>query len=92
MSFSFHSSLEFYFSLSLLSTFYAFCCLIYYIAGILVGFILVGKAVRTLGLNERKGRWVVEQNFHGNFQVNVTPVFTLFSGVLDRVVLILGMV
>ena len=53
---------------------------------------MVGKAVRTLGLNERKGRWVVEQNFHGNFQVNVTPVFALFSSVLDRVVLILGMV
>ena len=53
---------------------------------------MVGKAVRTLGLNEKKGRWVVEQNFHENFQVNVTPVFALFSGVLDRVVLILGMV
>ena len=25
------------------------------------------KAVRILGLDERKGRWVVEQDFHGNF-------------------------
>ena len=40
--------------------------------GHLVGFILVGKvlkkAFRILGLDERKGRWVVEQDFHGNFQ------------------------
>ena len=46
------------------------------LAGHLVGFILVGrvfrKAFRILGLDERKGRWVVEQDFHGNFQVNVT--------------------
>ena len=53
---------------------------------------MVGKAVRTLGLNEMKGKWVVEQDFHKNFQVNVTRVFASFSGVLDRVVLILGMV
>ena len=42
----------------------------------LVGFILVGKVfrktLRILGLGERKGRWVVEQDFHGNFWVNVT--------------------
>ena len=30
------------------------------------------KAFRTLGLGERKGRWVMEQDFHGDFQVNVT--------------------
>ena len=46
------------------------------LAGHLVGFILVGKvfrkAFRILGLDERKGRWVVEKDFHGNFQVNVT--------------------
>ena len=30
------------------------------------------KAFRILGLGERKGRWVVEQDFHGNFQVHVT--------------------
>ena len=53
----------------------------------LVGFILVGrvfrKAFRILGLGERKGRWVMEQDFHGDFQVNVTWFFASFSGVLD---------
>ena len=57
------------------------------LAGHLVGFILMGKvfrkAFRILGLDERKGRWVVEQDFHGNFQVNVTWFFVFFSGVLD---------
>ena len=38
------------------------------------------KALRILGLGERKGRWVVEQDFHGNFQVNVT-CFLPFSPV-----------
>ena len=59
----------------------------------LVGFILVGrvfrKAFRTLGLGERKGRWAMEQDFHGDFQVNVTWFFASFSGVLDWIVLIL---
>ena len=36
----------------------------------------MGKVLRTafriLGLDERRGRWVVEQDFHGNFLVNVT--------------------
>ena len=36
------------------------------------------KAFRILGLDERKGRWVVEQDFHGNFQVNVTWLFAFF--------------
>ena len=27
------------------------------------------------------GTWVVEQDFHGNFQVNVTWIFAFFSGV-----------
>ena len=30
------------------------------------------KAFRILGLGERKGRWVMGQDFHGDFQVNVT--------------------
>ena len=47
------------------------------------------KAFRILGLDERKGMWVVEQNFHGNFQVNVTWFFAFFSGVLDLIVPIL---
>ena len=62
-------------------------------AGHLVGFILVGrvfgKAFRTLGLDERKCGWVVKQDFHGNFRVNVRWFFCFFSGLLDRIVLIL---
>ena len=50
--------------------------------GHLVGFILVGrvfrKAFRILGLGERKGRWAMEQDFHGDFQVNVTWFFCFF--------------
>ena len=34
-----------------------------------------GKAFRMLGLGERKGRWVVKQDFRGNFRVNVTWFF-----------------
>ena len=56
-------------------------------AGHLVDFILVGKvfrkAFKILGLDERKGRWVVEQDFHGNFHVNVTWFFAFSSGVRD---------
>ena len=52
-------------------------------AGHLVGFSLVGevyrKAFRILGLDERKGRWVVEQDFHCNFLVNITWFFFPFS-------------
>ena len=59
----------------------------------IVGFILVGivfrKAFRILGLGERKGRWAMQQDFHADFQVNVTWFFTSFSGVLDWIVLIL---
>ena len=39
--------------------------------------------IRILELDERKARWVVEQDFHGNFQVNVTWFFAFFSGVFD---------
>ena len=63
------------------------------LAGHLVGFIFMGKVFRNtfrmLKLDERKGRLVVEQDFHGNFQVNVTSFFASFSGVLDWIVLIL---
>ena len=63
------------------------------LAGHLVGFILVGrvfrKAFRILGFGERKGRWVMDQDFHGDFQVLVTWFFASFSGVLDWIVLIL---
>ena len=68
--------------------FFRFSCLIFFsLAGHLVGFILVGrvfrKAFRILGIGERKGSWVMEQDFHGDFQVNVTWFFASFSGVLD---------
>ena len=78
----------------LFSPFFHFPCLIFFsFAGHLAHFILVGKVFRKcfriLGLDERKGTWVVEQDFHGNFWVNVTWFFALFSGVLDWIVLIL---
>ena len=41
------------------------------------------KDFRILGSGERKGRWVMEQDFHGDFPVNVTWFSTCFSGVLD---------
>ena len=72
------------------SFFFSFCW-----AFTLVGFILVGKVFRKgfsiLGLDERKGRWVVENIFFGNFRVNVRWFFAFFSrtGVLDWIVLIL---
>ena len=74
--------------------FFRFSCLIFFsLAGHLIGFILVArvftKAFRILGLGERKGRWVMEQDFHGDFQVNVRWFFACFSGVLDWIVLIL---
>ena len=47
------------------------------------------KNFSILGLNERKGRWVMEQDFHGNFRVTVTWFFAVLSGVLDGIVLIL---
>ena len=39
------------------------------------------KAFRILGLGERKGRWVIEQEFHGDFQVLVMWFFLLLSPV-----------
>ena len=89
-----HSSLDFNFWLSLLPSSFTFLALLLFsFAGHLVGFIWVGsifgKAFRILGLDERKGRWVlVEQDFHGNFQANVTWFFAFFSSVLDWIVLI----
>ena len=43
--------------------------------------IVFGKAFRILELDERKGRWVVKQDFHGSFWVNVTWFFFPFSPV-----------
>ena len=47
------------------------------------------KAFRILGLGESKGRWVMEQDFLGDLQVNLAWVFAVFSGILDRIVPIL---
>ena len=75
LTFTFHflSSLFFHFS----------CLICFSFAGHLVGFILVGKvfrkAFRILGLDERKGRWVVEQDFHGNFLILVWFERSLYS-------------
>ena len=59
----------------------------------LVGFILVRKkirkAFRILGLDERRDRWVVEQDFHGYFQINVTQFFAFRSGTLHWIVVTL---
>ena len=41
------------------------------------------KAFRILGLGERKGRWVMEQDFHEDLQVNLAWFFAVFSGILD---------
>ena len=61
--------------LSFLPSFFAFLASFFSLSEHLVGFILVGKvfrkAFRILGLDERKSGWVVEQDFHGTFQVNV---------------------
>ena len=40
------------------------------------------KAFRTSGLGERKGWWVMEPDFHGDFQVNVTWFMSFFKVVL----------
>ena len=41
------------------------------------------KAFRIFGLDERKGRWIVEQDFHANSQVNITWFLAFFYGALD---------
>ena len=75
--------LTFSFRLSLLPSVLPSLPLFFFLAGHLVGFILMGrvfrKAFRILGLGEMKGRWAMEQDFHGDFQV----IVTWFSGVLD---------
>ena len=84
---------DFYFSFSLLPSFFVILPHFISLAGHLAGFILVGKVFRKtfriLGLDERKGRLVVEQDFHGKFQVNVTWFLAFFSSVLHWIVLIL---
>ena len=60
----------FFFSSSLFSHFS--CLVFFHIAGHL--FLQNGfwEAFTILGLDKRKGRWVVEQDFHENFRITVT--------------------
>ena len=57
--------------------------------GHLVGFILVGrffrKAFRISGLGERKGRWAMEQDFHGDklSPVSLTELCSFWYGLKD---------
>ena len=64
-----------------------FLLIFFSLAEHLVGFILMGrvfrKAFRALGLGESKGRWAMEQDFHGDLQVNLAWFFAFFSSVLD---------
>ena len=53
-----------------------FCHIIFFFRWAFSVFNLVGKvfgkALRILGSDERKGRWVLEQDFHGNFRAPVS--------------------
>ena len=72
-----HSGLDYLFSPSLLpSSFAFFCHIIFFFCWAFSVFNLVGKvfgkALRILGSDERKGSWVLEQDFHGNFRAPVS--------------------
>ena len=49
---------------------------------ILVGIFFVNKPPAIMELVRRKCRWVLEQYFHWNFQVNFSCFFTFLSGLL----------
>ena len=87
-----HSSLDFSFLLSFLPSFFTFLTSFFSFAGQLGVSYFVGKdfrqAFRILELHDGKGSRVVEQDVHGNFQVNVTCFFAFFSSVLHWIVLI----
>ena len=64
--------------------FFAFLpSLFFFFCWALIGFISVGKvfgkAFRILGLDERKGKWVVEQEFYGNFGSMLHTSFFAFA-------------
>ena len=78
--------------------FFCFSCLTFFFrAGHLVGFILVGKvfgkAFRILGVDQKKGRWLMNQDFYGHFRVNlnVTWFFAFFFGLHDWIKLLYGL-
>ena len=79
----FKLGLDFYFSFFLLPSFLLFFCWALNFSRLHFGGKVFRKAFRILGLYKRKGRWVMEQDFHGNFQVDVTWFFAFLSHVLD---------
>ena len=83
-----HQSLLFLFAFSS-PLFFRFSCLMFFfwwaLSFILVGEVL-GKAIRVLGLDERKGRSIVEQDFHGNFWVNGTCFPFSLASLTERIV------
>ena len=54
-----------------------FLLIFFSLAGHLVGFILMGRVFR------KAYRWAMEQDFHGDLQVNLAWFFAFFSSVLD---------
>ena len=79
----FKLGLDFYFSFVLLPSFLLFFCWALNFSRLHFDGKVFRKAFRILGLYKRKGRWVMEQDFHGNFQVDVTWFFAFLSHVLD---------
>ena len=72
-----HRGLDCLFSLFSPPLFFRFSCLIFFFfCWAFIGFNLVGKvsgkALTILGSDERKGRWVSEQDFQGNFRAPVS--------------------
>ena len=69
-------SVDLYFCLSLLPSFFAFLASFFFFCWAFSRLYIVAKSflkafwILHVGLDERKGRWVVEQDFHGNSQVN----------------------
>ena len=54
---------------------------------------MFGKAFRIVGVDQKKGRWLVKQDFYGNFRVdlNVTWFFAFFFGLHDGIKLWYGL-
>ena len=75
-------ALDFFFHFSPPHFFFFSLLIFFSVAGHLVGFILEGKvfgrAFRILGLDKRKGWWVVELDFQDNFRVDMLHGFCLF--------------
>ena len=76
------SSLDFFFSLFLLPSFSAFLASYFFfcweLSKLHYGGNFFWKSFRILGIDETRGSWVVEPDFHGNFPVNVTLFLPFF--------------